>query len=100
MKFCRVANTSIPKETVLVRRNENVQPITPSDDPCQKRFRYPHLVHSVRKLPPELELNFPLGEKLPSTSGINTTTKPRSTCIVTHGHVINGDEVRSQMQVQ
>ena len=99
MDFCRVANTIIPKGTAVVTRNENVEPITPSDDLCQKCFRYPHPVHSVRQLPPELELSFPLRQNLPSTSGTNATTKPRSTRIVTYGRVITGDEVRTQMQV-
>ena len=88
---------SIPKETAVVRRNENVQPITPSDDPCQKCFRYAHPVHSVRQLTPELELSFSLRQNLPSTSGTNTTTKPRSTCIDTYGRVITGYEVCTQM---
>ena len=82
-----------------MRRNKNVQTITPRDDPCQKCFRCPYPVHSVTQLPPELELSFPLRQNLPSTSGTNTTIKDRSERIVTYGRVITGDEVCTQMQV-
>ena len=52
-----------------------------------------HIRNTVRQLPPEFELSFSLRQNLPSTSGTNTTTKPRSTHIDTYGRVITGDQV-------
>ena len=93
---CRVVNN--PNESVL-RRNQNVQPIVPNEDPCETCFRYPHPVTSVRQLPAEMELSFPVRQNLPSTSANNSSAKPRSSRIITYGRVITGDKVRTQMQV-
>ena len=94
VKLCRFDNN--PNESVL-KRNQNVQPIAPNEDPCETYFRYPHPETSVRQLPPVMELSFLIRQNLSLNSGNNSFAKPRTSCIITYGFVITGDEVLTQM---
>ena len=97
MNYYRVA--TVPTKNTVVSIYQNIEPNATSHNQCVKCLRYLLSVTSDRLLPPDVELSFPVRQDLPSTSNTFNSTKLKSSCIVTYGRVIAGDDVRSQMQV-
>ena len=80
--------------------NSTIAAISPDEDPCPTCERYPHPVSSVRALPKELELAFPVRDDGASTSSAGDITKAKNTRIITFARTITSEEVHKQIKVQ